>query len=215
MAAWSGARDFEAASAWAWAAARAWSPALVPDHQRSGVDRQVRQPTAVLHVPDPDLTRPVGRDDPGIVVGEHGFQGEVSEPLEIALFVPVLVPEPDDAIATGGHQSPILGESDRERPAAVRPMFLILPPFSISQSLIVPSSLEEARTLESSRQLTSVMKLAWPRRSWNSAGLRLPDDQAVVAVAGREQDPVGAELRGRDPLGVLAHSKASEPSAVL
>ena len=82
----------------------------------------------------------------------------------------------------------------------------MLPPFSISQSLTVPSSLAEATTFESSRQLTSVMAAWWPRRSKNSRPvLRFPDDQAVVAVAGREQDAVGAELGGRDPLGVLAH----------
>ena len=82
----------------------------------------------------------------------------------------------------------------------------MLPPFSISQSLTVPSSLDEATTFESSRQLTSVIAAWWPAQVVElAAGLRLPDDQSVVAVAGREQDAVGAELGGRDPLGVLAH----------
>ena len=85
-------------------------------------------------------------------------------------------------------------------------MFLMLPPFSISQSLTVVSSLEEARTFESSRQLTSVMNAGMAAEVVElAAGLGLPDDQAVVAVAGGEQDAVGAELDGRDPLGVLAH----------
>jgi len=38
-----------------------------------------------------------------------------------------------------------------------------------------------------------------------AAGLGLPDDQAVVPVASGQQRAVGAELDGRDPLGVLAH----------
>ena len=36
-------------------------------------------------------------------------------------------------------------------------------------------------------------------------GLGFPDDQAVVAVASGQQDAIGAELDGGDPLGVLLH----------
>ena len=92
---------------------------LEADRQRGRVDRQVRQSSAVLGVPDPDLARPVGRDDLGIVVGEDGLERQVAEPFEVADLVPVRVPEPDDAVAAGRDEPPILGESDREGPAAV------------------------------------------------------------------------------------------------
>ncbi len=81
----------------------------------------------------------------------------------------------------------------------------MLPPFSISQSLTVPSSLAEATTFESSRHAdVGDRRLVAAQVEELAAGVGFPDDQAVVAVAGREQDAVGAELDGGDPLGVLA-----------
>ena len=70
----------------------------------------------------------------------------------------------------------------------------------------MPSSLAEATTLESSRQVMSVIDGRVAAQVVElAAGLGLPDEQAVVAVAGGEQDAVGAELDGGDPLGVLPH----------
>ena len=101
---------------------------------------------------------------------------------------------------------PSLANRTEATPPPWAPKDLMLPPFSISQSRTVPSSLAEATTFESSRQLTSVMAAWWPAQVEElAAGLRFPDDQAVVAVAGGEQDAVGAELGGRDPLGMLPH----------
>ena len=126
--------------------------------------------------------------------------------FELALLAAVLVPEPDHAVAAGREQPPVLGEPDRGGPAAVgaerldvaavlhlpeldRAVFAgrgddvrVEPPAHVGDGRLVAAQVEEL-----------------------AAGLRFPDDQAVVAVAGREQDAVGAELGGGDPLGVLAH----------
>src|SRR5262249_6471396 len=49
-------------------------------------------------------------------------------------------------------------------PPPCAPQFFTRLPFSISQILIVVSSLDEAGTFESPRQLTSVIGPVWPRR---------------------------------------------------
>ena len=92
----------------------------------------------------------------------------------------------------------------------------MLPPFSISQSLTVPSSLHEARTFESSRQLTSVMKLACPRRSWNSRPVA--DSQTIRPLF---RSPVASKTPSGLNSAAVIHSvclrisKAKEPSDVL
>ena len=85
----------------------------------AGLAARLRQPAAVLGVPDADLARPVGGDDARLVVGEDGLERQVAERLEVALLVAVLVPEPDDAVAAGRDEPAVLGEADRGDAAAV------------------------------------------------------------------------------------------------
>ena len=92
----------------------------------------------------------------------------------------------------------------------------MLPPFSISQSLTVPSSLDEATTFESSRQLTSVMAAWWPRRSKNSRPV-----WASQTIRPLLRSPVASKTPSGLNSAAVIHSVcfriswASEPSAVL
>jgi hypothetical protein len=89
-------------------------------------------------------------------------------------------------------------------------------PFSISQSRTVPSSLAEATTFESSRQLTSVMVVVCPRRSNYSRPVK--DSQTTRPLL---RSPEASRTpSGLNSIAVIQSvcffcSKSNSPSAVL
>ena len=83
-------------------------------------------------------------------------------------------------------------------------MFLISLPSCISNSFRLPSSLAEASTFESSRQLMRGNRRFVPLQIQVFPGRRgFPDEQAGAAVGRGQQHAVGTEFDGIDPIGVL------------
>ena len=123
---------------------------------------------AVFRVPHADHAGPIPGEHTFVFGGECDLQAQVIQGRERPELLAVLVPELVTRSRPVETSRPSLANRTAAAPPPWAPQLLTWVPFSISQSLTVPSSLAEARTFESGRQVMSVIAAVCPGRSKNS-----------------------------------------------